>query len=151
MTTEKTSSLYCTIILRVKNKMLYYFKHIHPLHLWVHTHFLCVLKLYLPLNMSDNTEVHPEAVTRLPVCHWKRDLGGMCSQGGPGRSWGAVGERPLCLCCKLHQTRGAVPLCHHYYAGRSRQGQVWRAGEPWAGEEWRYRHTFSYVTSSFLL
>lgn len=49
--------------------MLYYFKHIHPLHLWVHTHFLCVLKLYLPLNMSDNTEVHPEAVTRLPVCH----------------------------------------------------------------------------------
>lgn len=44
--------------------MLSYFKHIHPLHLWVHTHFLCVLKLYLPLNMSDNTEVHPEAVTR---------------------------------------------------------------------------------------
>lgn len=62
----------------------------------------------------------------------------MCSQRGAGGSWGAFGERPLCVSGELHQTGGAVPLRHYIHARRPGQEAVRRAGEPGAREERGY-------------
>lgn len=71
-------------------------------------------------------------------CRPKGDVGGVRSQGGAGGSRRASGERALCVSGELHQTGGAVPLCHHNHARRVGQEGVRGAGEPGAGEEWGY-------------
>lgn len=71
----------------------------------------------------------------LGVCHSQGDVGGVRSQRGAGGGRGAFRERPLRVSGELHQTGGAVPLCHHNHAGRTGQEALGRAGEPGASKK----------------
>lgn len=87
---------------------------------------------------GERPEWLPVDVTHWFLCHWKRDVGGVCSQRGAGGSRGAFGERRLCVSGELHQTGRAVPLRHYIHARSTRQEAVRRAREPGTREEWRY-------------
>lgn len=86
---------------------------------------------------EKDSDVTPDLNITVVLSAWQRDVGGMRSPRGSGRSRGASGERPLRLGGELHPAGGAVPLRNHNHAGRTGPEASGRAGKPGAREERR--------------